>query len=415
MSGSRACWVSLWSDGSFGGAIRSTYAFWFALSTTAAFGCAAPDSPLVASRTSALVDAGAETRFEVVDVAPAVLAATQYGLCNTVADCATTIWIAGTDLFTSCLSVECRTWEGLSVEGVHGSGYQGRCYVSRKSSLPLACAGSALTTALTTATIGVANAIDSVLGLGERCDATTCAPGLSCVDGVCCENACGDGNPSDCFACSVEKGGGVDGRCLPVLGGNLCAPSSSSEAEACFVDGVCGPRSEGGATTERPVFDGVCRGVLADRARCCDPDGALCEGINVQCVDFECTEVDAGVRDAGLPDAPITRDANMLDASRLGDADTRDAAPDDMRTAVDAVVADAVVADAAMADAEMKPDAALASDASAPSNTPIFRGGGGIRCAVSSPGASNGENKTAAGALSLAAAVICFIRRRRTR
>ncbi len=45
--------------------------------------------------------------------------------------------------------------------------------------------------------------------------AADCASG-HCVDGFCCNEACGDGDPLDCQACSVEAGSHFNGSCGPV-------------------------------------------------------------------------------------------------------------------------------------------------------------------------------------------------------
>jgi MYXO-CTERM domain-containing protein len=59
-----------------------------------------------------------------------------------------------------------------------------------------------------------------------------CASGF-CVDGVCCDSACGGGDPTDCMACSEVFGAPVDGTCAP-LSGTACG----TEAGVCM-GGVC--------------------------------------------------------------------------------------------------------------------------------------------------------------------------------
>lgn len=67
-----------------------------------------------------------------------------------------------------------------------------------------------------------------------------------CSDGVCCDQACGAGNPDDCFACSAEAGASVDGLCAvvaekegcesivdPDAEGPLQIPEKSTESDGC--------------------------------------------------------------------------------------------------------------------------------------------------------------------------------------
>jgi len=54
-------------------------------------------------------------------------------------------------------------------------------------------------------------------GNGLVCtEATQCSSG-ACVDGVCCDTACGGGDPSDCQACSTAAGASSNGTCQPLL------------------------------------------------------------------------------------------------------------------------------------------------------------------------------------------------------
>ncbi len=56
-----------------------------------------------------------------------------------------------------------------------------------------------------------------------------------CVEGVCCDKACGGALQSDCQACTVAKGASVDGTCGPVKAGQSCraAAGDCDVAEAC--------------------------------------------------------------------------------------------------------------------------------------------------------------------------------------
>jgi hypothetical protein len=75
------------------------------------------------------------------------------------------------------------------------------------------------------------------LSLGMACTRDAQCQSGSCVDGVCCESACGGGSANDCQACSVAAGGAVDGTCGAVRADAavVCRPS----AVACDVAEVC--------------------------------------------------------------------------------------------------------------------------------------------------------------------------------
>jgi len=55
-----------------------------------------------------------------------------------------------------------------------------------------------------------------------------------CVDGVCCESACGGKDPNDCLACSVAAGAAKDGICGPIANGTTC-----DDGNACTGNGTC--------------------------------------------------------------------------------------------------------------------------------------------------------------------------------
>ena len=70
---------------------------------------------------------------------------------------------------------------------------------------------------------------------GDACTTNAdCASGF-CTDGVCCDTACGGGDPSDCQACSVAAGAAVDGTCAPRAAGIVCREA----AGACDVAETC--------------------------------------------------------------------------------------------------------------------------------------------------------------------------------
>ncbi|MFH0900468.1 MAG: hypothetical protein V2A73_07550 [Pseudomonadota bacterium] len=88
---------------------------------------------------------------------------------------------------------------------------------------------------------------------GTPCDeAEECSTGF-CVDGVCCDSACGNGDPSDCQACSAARGATEDGTCT--LTTTVCRPSRDGapcdapevcdgKSVACPEDVLAGPEDE---------------------------------------------------------------------------------------------------------------------------------------------------------------------------
>jgi len=67
---------------------------------------------------------------------------------------------------------------------------------------------------------------------GAPCaDATGCSSGF-CVDGLCCDEPCGQGDDGDCRACDVS---GSEGICRPLAAGSTCR----SAADACDLAETC--------------------------------------------------------------------------------------------------------------------------------------------------------------------------------
>ena len=75
-------------------------------------------------------------------------------------------------------------------------------------------------------------------GNGEPCaSGAACASGF-CVDGVCCDTACGGGAGDDCQACSVAAGASSNGACGPTTG-NACSDESACTVVDACASGVC--------------------------------------------------------------------------------------------------------------------------------------------------------------------------------
>src|SRR5690606_23070874 len=70
---------------------------------------------------------------------------------------------------------------------------------------------------------------------GSACESGwACETGF-CVDGVCCDTACGHGSLDDCQVCSASAGATADGVCTPIAAGTTCreAAGPCDLAEAC--------------------------------------------------------------------------------------------------------------------------------------------------------------------------------------
>jgi MYXO-CTERM domain-containing protein len=129
---------------------------------------------------------------------------------------------------------------------------------------------------------------------GSACAAgTACASG-SCVDGVCCNTACGGDDVSDCQACSMAAGAAVDGACGPLVAGTECraAAGDCDAAERCDgANSACPLDIKMAAGTECRAKDGSCdvaesctgkddtcpADAVADATTDCRPAAGLCD------------------------------------------------------------------------------------------------------------------------------------------
>lgn len=120
---------------------------------------------------------------------------------------------------------------------------------------------------------GAAYAFIGRKGNGEAClSPNDCGSGF-CVDGVCCNSACGGGTV-DCQACSVAAGAAANGVCGPARGGTICRPAAGGcdQAETCTGMSVSCPadvRKPRGSQC-RPASHG------------CDAE-EQCDGQNAEC------------------------------------------------------------------------------------------------------------------------------------
>ncbi len=123
---------------------------------------------------------------------------------------------------------------------------------------------------------------------GDSCNAAAeCASGF-CVDGVCCNEACGGGAIDDCLACSMTAGAAMNGSCGPRAAGTVCRASSGT----CDVEEMCDGIMNTCPNDAKSTTNTQCRPAIGecDAAELCDGasndcpmdapvvDGTLCKG-----------------------------------------------------------------------------------------------------------------------------------------
>ena len=172
------------------------------------------------------------------------------------------------------------------------------------------------------------------LGLGLACSTSAQCQSTHCVDGVCCNIACGLG-VADCWACSVKAGGSKDGICVVLPKGRVCraAAGSCDLAEACSGTSASCP-----ADKLRPV-NTTCRAakdVECDLPELCSGGSAACPGDlhkpnNLVCSKGLCVNglcLGSPPADSGADSAKP--DARPVDLAVFEAAVARDSAPPDV-------------------------------------------------------------------------------------
>lgn len=138
---------------------------------------------------------------------------------------------------------------------------------------------------------------------GASCsEAYGCISG-HCVDGVCCESACGGGATNDCVACNLSENAG---SCVPLAIDTACGDQSDtacSAPDSCDAQGTCLPNHAADTTpcddalfctAESSCSDGSCRG----QGDTCEPD-KFCDEQGDMCSDSPPATVDGGAADGG--------------------------------------------------------------------------------------------------------------------
>lgn len=109
---------------------------------------------------------------------------------------------------------------------------------------------------------------------GDSCmTAVECVTGF-CVDGVCCESACGGGAADDCQVCSAAAGSPANGTCAPRAAGSTCR----SSAGACDTPELCDGTATACPGDVKAVAGTMCR----SSAGVCDP-AESCDGMSNTC------------------------------------------------------------------------------------------------------------------------------------
>lgn len=121
---------------------------------------------------------------------------------------------------------------------------------------------------------------------GHACNWPADCTGGFCVDGVCCNEACGGGLTDDCQACSRAAGASQDGTCEALPGDRLCSADAGpcDQAETCDgVDRQCPADHYYPATHAcRPAGD------LCDAAEYCSGEEVSCPADEWQKAGYTC-------------------------------------------------------------------------------------------------------------------------------
>lgn len=133
------------------------------------------------------------------------------------------------------------------------------------------------------------------------CSTAAQCPSKFCVDGVCCDSACGGGSTVDCVACSIVAGAAQDGVCGPVADGrgcddgNACTLFDTCLAGTCVSAGsTCGSSNDGGTNDARAWY-GETRDAGRDNSLDGTTDGRAIDGIGSDRVNLPQIDALAGI------------------------------------------------------------------------------------------------------------------------
>ncbi len=121
--------------------------------------------------------------------------------------------------------------------------------------------------------------LGTALSLGAACVGDFECESAHCVEGVCCESACGGSSSTSCQACTAARTGAADGLCRPLTAAiaatTLCRASIDP---VCDVPEYCSPSSTSCPTDAFAPAGTECRAALGpcDQAEACSGDDPLC-------------------------------------------------------------------------------------------------------------------------------------------
>ena len=113
-----------------------------------------------------------------------------------------------------------------------------------------------------------------VSGYAATCTSGSTCPSGFCVDGYCCDTACGGGVAGDCQACSKTAGAAANGTCGPVAAATVCRVASG----ACDTAETCDGTATACPADVKKASGLVCRAKAGD----CDKQ-ETCDGVAAAC------------------------------------------------------------------------------------------------------------------------------------
>ncbi len=147
--------------------------------------------------------------------------------------------------------------------------------------------------AASTATQTPSAELFSFLGQGASCTSWGQCDSGFCIDGVCCNSACGLGSTTDCQACSAAGGGAAaDGLCGPLTALAASAVTCRSAAGACDVSEKCSATSTACPGDTFATSTAICRAIAneCDVAETCTGTSATCPNDAVQPAGKSCSD-----------------------------------------------------------------------------------------------------------------------------